>query len=68
MSNDTELITKIANVNRFKHSDFNNLKPIGNGAFGRVFRANYRDHTDAFYALKIFNNDETTLKEVVNEV
>jgi hypothetical protein len=51
--------------NCYRYSDFRNIEPIGNGAFGRVVRANWKDNA---FALKTFNNDKTTLKEVVNEV
>jgi serine/threonine protein kinase len=42
-------------------------KKIGKGHFGNVVRVNWKT-TDHFFALKSFNNDEITLKEVVNEV
>ncbi|GES84522.1 kinase-like domain-containing protein [Rhizophagus clarus] len=48
-------------------SEFKNLQPIGNGSFGSVSRANWKN-TDKYFALKIFNSDKTTLKEVVNEL
>ncbi|RIA79436.1 hypothetical protein C1645_794388, partial [Glomus cerebriforme] len=51
--------------NYYEYSDFTNLKPIGSGSFGRVICANWKN---TLFALKIFNNDKTTLKEVVNEV
>ncbi|CAB4393259.1 unnamed protein product [Rhizophagus irregularis] len=41
--------------------------PIGSGSYGSVVRANWKD-TDKFFALKTFNHDKITLKEVVNEI
>ncbi len=54
----------------FKHygyTDFKNLQSIGIGSFGNVMRANWKN-TNRLFALKSFNNDKITLKEVVNEV
>lgn len=52
---------------KFGYSDFNNIQPIGGGNFGKVFRANWKN-TDTLLALKSFDNNKLTLKEVVNEV
>lgn len=51
----------------YEFSEFKNFQPIGSGSFGSVFRANWKN-TNKYFALKRFNNDKTTLKEVVNEV
>ncbi|GES98902.1 kinase-like domain-containing protein [Rhizophagus clarus] len=51
----------------YKYSEFKNLQPIGSGSFGSAFRANWRN-AENYFALKAFNNDRTTLKEVVNEI
>jgi len=57
----------------YEYSDFKNLQPIGNGSFGKVTRANWKN-ADRFFALKSFNNNnfnnnkKVTLNEVVNEV
>jgi hypothetical protein len=53
-------------LNYYNYSEFKNLKPLGNGAHGSVSRANWRN-TYGFFALKSFDNDKITLKEVVNE-
>ena len=53
--------------NYYEYSNFINIQPIGNGAFGKVSRANWKG-TDAILALKSFNDYKLTLKEVVNEV
>lgn len=55
------------NIAYYKYSEFKELILIGSGSFGSVYRANWRN-IDNIYALKTFNNDKTTLKEVVNEV
>ena len=50
----------------YEYSDFKNRKLIGSGSYGKIVRANWKDNR--LYALKSFNNDNFTLKEVVNEV
>jgi len=54
-------------LNYYKFTDFKNTQQIGEGAFGKVFCANWKD-TDAIFALKSFNIYKLTFKEVVNEV
>jgi hypothetical protein len=69
MSNKTNPLEKLINeenVAYYEYSDFKNLESIGSGAYGNVIRANWKDNR--FYALKSFNNDKITLKEVANEV
>lgn len=55
------------NVKYFEYTDFKNLKSIGKGSYGSVFRANWKN-SDQVFALKSFNNDETTLYQIINEV
>ena len=54
-------------INYYNYLEFKNLNPLGSGSYGRVFRANWKN-TDGIFALKTFNNDKITLKEIVNEV
>jgi len=56
-------------LNYYEYSDFQNIQRIGKGAFGKVYRANWKK-TDTTFALKSFDdvNNKSTLKEVVNEV
>ena len=51
----------------YEYSDFKNLQLIGEGLIGNVKRANCKDGNQ-LVALKSFNNDKVTLKEIVNEV
>ncbi len=53
--------------NYYEYSDFKNIQSVGKGSFGNVVRANWKN-IDYLFALKSFNNDKVTLKEVVNEV
>ncbi|POG63000.1 hypothetical protein GLOIN_2v1485008 [Rhizophagus irregularis DAOM 181602=DAOM 197198] len=53
--------------NYYEYSEFNNLCPIGSGSYGIVVRANWKN-TENLFALKTFNLDKTTLKEVINEI
>jgi hypothetical protein len=54
-------------INYYEYSDFKNIQNIGNGAFGSIARANWKN-TNTIFALKSFNNQKSTLQEVVNEV
>ncbi|CAB4472810.1 unnamed protein product [Rhizophagus irregularis] len=54
-------------LNYYEYSEFNNIQPIGNGSYGRVVRVSWRD-TERLFALKTFNDDKLTLKEVINEI
>ena len=53
------------NIKTYEYSDFKNIQQIGKGSYGNVERVNWKNH---FFALKSFNHDEQTLKEVVKEV
>ena len=50
----------------YEYSDFKDIQPIGSGSYGNVVCANWKNNRS--YALKSFNNDKITLKEVINEV
>jgi len=74
MSNETDLriskdwlekLIKEDFINCYEYSDFKNVRRIGKGAFGRVYRADYHD---TIFALKTFADYKSTIKEVVNEV
>ncbi|CAB4397235.1 unnamed protein product [Rhizophagus irregularis] len=54
-------------INKFNYSDFNDRQPVGGGNFGKVYRANWKK-SDTLLALKSFDNNKLTLKEVVNEI
>ena len=54
-------------IKYYEYSDFINIQLTGSGSFGNVVRAKYKNSDDVF-ALKSFNNDKQTLKEVVKEV
>ena len=55
------MISNIINIQTY------NIQPIGKGSYGNVVRANLKNSNHNF-ALKSFNIDKQTLKEVVNEV
>ena len=56
-------------INYYEYSDFKLIKPIGYGSSGSVVCASWK-HSNYIFALKSFNNnnEQTILKEVVNEV
>jgi hypothetical protein len=54
-------------ISYYEYSDFINIQQIGKGSYGTVFCVNWKN-PNRLFALKSFNNNEETLKEVVNEV
>ena len=69
-SNDVDWLEQsIANehIMEYKYSDFKNIQRIGGGSFGSIFRVNWKD-TNTIFALKSFNNQKSTLKEIIKEV
>ncbi|CAB4399422.1 unnamed protein product [Rhizophagus irregularis] len=53
-------------IKYYKYDQFNNVKIIGSGGFGKVFRANWRN-TGNILALKEFKYN-TAVKEIINEI
>ncbi|CAB4398736.1 unnamed protein product [Rhizophagus irregularis] len=52
----------------YEFEDFKNIQEIGYGAFGKIFRANWKNF-DHYLALKSFYNlNNITLKEIVYEL
>ncbi|RGB25544.1 kinase-like domain-containing protein [Rhizophagus diaphanus] len=50
----------------YKH--FHNIQKIGNGAFGKIYRAE-KKNSDQYFALKsFFNLDNDTVKEIIHEL
>ncbi|CAB4493602.1 unnamed protein product [Rhizophagus irregularis] len=54
-------------ITHYEYSEFKIIRKIGNGSFGSVYCASWKN-TDQIFALKCFNGDKPTLKEVVNEI
>ena len=54
-------------IKYYEYSGFNNIQQLGSGSYGNVVKCNWKN-SDRFFALKSFNNDKQTLKEVVKEV
>ncbi|GBC07923.1 hypothetical protein RclHR1_00780003 [Rhizophagus clarus] len=54
-------------IKYYEFSDFTNIQQIGKGSYGNVIRVNWKNSSRPF-ALKSFNNDKQTLKEVVKEL
>ncbi|UZO03641.1 uncharacterized protein OCT59_024045 [Rhizophagus irregularis] len=52
----------------YEYKHFSNIREIGNGNFGRVYRAKWKD-LDQYLALKyFFSFDKATIKELVHEL
>jgi hypothetical protein len=54
-------------IEYYEYSEFKDIHPIGKGSFGSVSRVAWKS-TARYFALKSFNNDKQTLKEIVKEV
>ncbi|RGB26725.1 kinase-like domain-containing protein [Rhizophagus diaphanus] len=54
-------------IKYYDHKDFNNIKEIGLGNFGRVYRANWKN-SHSFLALKSIIYFDIIAKEIVNEL
>jgi len=52
----------------YKYENFKNIKEIGSGAFGKVFRANWKDSEHTLAVKSFFSRESFTLKEIVREV
>ncbi|POG66388.1 kinase-like domain-containing protein [Rhizophagus irregularis DAOM 181602=DAOM 197198] len=62
-----EAISK-KHIKYYEFEIFKNIQEIGSGAFGKVFRANWKNF-DNYLALKSFYNlNKITLKEIVHEL
>jgi hypothetical protein len=78
MSNDIELenewinwIEEAITKNYFKYYDykhFSNIQEIGSGVFGKVYRTNWKSSHRHLALKSIFNFNNATVKEIVNEV
>ncbi|GES91947.1 kinase-like domain-containing protein [Rhizophagus clarus] len=58
----------VEHIKYYEYSEFENIQRIGKGSFGEVYRINWKNSDRFFFALKFFNNDVLTLKEVVKEL
>ena len=55
-------------IKYYEFEYFNNIQEIGSGAFGKVYRANWKDPYK-YFALKYFYTFNNTMaKEIVREV
>jgi serine/threonine protein kinase len=54
-------------ITHYQYSDFQDLQQVGRGSYADVFRATQKN-TNRFVALKSFNPNKITLKEVIDEV
>ena len=52
----------------YEYKHFSNIQEVGSGAFGKVYRANWKN-SEQYVALKsFFNLNNITVKEIVHEV
>ena len=58
---------KEKHIKYYEYNKFSNIERIGKGAFSKVYRATFIDN-GKHVALKSFDLDNTTVKEIVSEV
>ena len=62
-----EAISK-KHIKYYEYENFYDIKEIGCGGFGKVYRANWKN-SHRYFALKsIFNLNHITIEEIVSEV
>jgi serine/threonine protein kinase len=55
-------------IKYYEYKDFHNIEKIGNGNFGKVYRANWK-HSQQYFALKSLSNlENNTIKDIIKEV
>uniref|UniRef100_U9US91 Protein kinase domain-containing protein n=1 Tax=Rhizophagus irregularis (strain DAOM 181602 / DAOM 197198 / MUCL 43194) TaxID=747089 RepID=U9US91_RHIID len=52
----------------YEYKHFNNIKVIGSGAFGKVYRANWKDSAQRIALKSFFDLNNVTVKEIVHEL
>ena len=62
-----ETISK-KHIKHYNYKHFHNVQKIGNGAFGKIYRANRKNSEDYFALKSLFNPDNASIREIVNEV
>ena len=55
-------------LKHYEYENFSNIKEIGTGGFGKVYRAKWKNFENYFALKSFFNFDNATVKEVVREV
>ena len=62
-----EAISK-KHIKYYDYKHFCNVQKIGNGAFGKIYRANRKNSEDYFALKSLFNPDNASIREIVHEV
>src|SRR6266498_4529574 len=62
-----EAITK-KHIKYYEYDGFGDIQEIGSGAFGKVFRANWKNSRQHLALKSFFNLNNITVKEIVCEV
>ncbi|RIA78891.1 kinase-like domain-containing protein, partial [Glomus cerebriforme] len=55
-------------IKYYKYNRFSNIQEIGSGAFGKVFRANWKNFEHHLALKSFFNLNNVTVKEIVREL
>ena len=55
-------------IKYYDYKHFRNVQKIGNGAFGKIYCANWRNSEDYFALKSLLNPDDAAIKEIVREV
>ncbi|SRR6266540_3170426 len=62
-----EAITR-KHIKYYEYQHFSNFHKIGSGAFGMVYRVNWKNSEQHLVLKSFFNLDNATVKEIVREV
>jgi len=63
-----EVAIKNEYLKYYEFKNFSNIKEIGSGGFGKVYRANWKNFGNYLALKSFFNFNNITLKEIVREV
>ena len=55
-------------LKHYEFKNFSNIKEIGSGGFGKVYRANWKNFRNYLVLKSFFNFNNITIKEIVSEV
>ena len=66
--NQIEEVISNKHIKHYEYEYFCNVKEIGSGNLGKVYRANWKNSHEYLVLKSFFNLNHITVKEIVNEV
>ena len=55
-------------IKYYDNKDFNNIREIGSGGFGKIYRASWKTSGKFFVLKTFFNRSNVTVRDIVDEV